>query len=86
MNKQLADKKVISNMLLRLSHEIIENNNITLDDIDSDEISGMAYLAVNEHSTSENSNESSLGPITITITSDNILNFIDWIAPRRKKK
>ncbi|MBE18746.1 MAG: hypothetical protein CMO11_02085 [Thaumarchaeota archaeon] len=34
----------------------------------------------------ENSNESSLGPITITITSDNILNFIDWIAPRRKKK
>ena len=34
----------------------------------------------------ENSNESSLGPITITITSDNILNFIDWIAPKRKKK
>ena len=33
----------------------------------------------------ENSNESSLGPITIMITSDNILNFIDWIAPRRKK-
>ena len=33
----------------------------------------------------ENSNESSLGPITITITSDNILNFIDWIAPKRKK-
>ena len=27
MNKQLADKKAISNMLLRLSHEIIENNN-----------------------------------------------------------
>ena len=32
MNKQLADKKVISNMLLRLSHEIIENNN-NLDNI-----------------------------------------------------
>ena len=32
MNKQLANKKVISNMLLRLSHEIIENNN-NLDNI-----------------------------------------------------
>ena len=32
MNQQLADKKVISNMLLRLSHEIIENNN-NLDNI-----------------------------------------------------
>ena len=32
MNKQLADKKVILNMLLRLSHEIIENNN-NLDNI-----------------------------------------------------
>ena len=32
MNKQLADKKVISNMLLRLSHEIIEHNN-NLDNI-----------------------------------------------------
>ena len=26
MNKQLLDKKAISNMLLRLSHEIIEKN------------------------------------------------------------
>ena len=33
----------------------------------------------------ENENESSLGPITITITSDSIINFIDWIAPKRKK-
>jgi len=27
MNKQLLDKKAVSNMLLRLSHEIIEKNN-----------------------------------------------------------
>lgn len=34
----------------------------------------------------ENANESSLGPIKITIVSNDIIKFIDWIAPKYKKK